>query len=83
MKCPHCGKGIPHPSPKQQLAYKLVYGNNMTHRKASEMMGTTRQAVGKLLRNLRKIRPELFPEATRKKILSYDDTRDYKLKGKF
>ena len=86
MKCPHCHKHISTPTPRQIEAYRLVHIHGCTQEEAGKMMGVDRSCVTHLLIKLKSLRPDLF-EKTKKvnweKMLSYDETKDYKIIHRF
>ncbi len=75
------------PTARQIEAYRLVKIRGLTHQSAAEQMEVDRKTVTYLLSALRKVHPELFDDieknASRNKMLSYDESMAYDVVKKY
>jgi len=90
MRCPHCRKHIAYPTQRQLLAWTYRYFGKATWeditpiKEVAQRMNISRDAVLKLLQELRKSWPQLAPKKDRKKkTYIFDEMRDSEVKIHF
>jgi len=87
MKCPHCGRKLPTPTPAEIEAYRLVHIHGCTQKEAGVILGVSRTSITMRLARLKVKRPDLFDlpvnRVNRKNILSYDTSMSYRILRQF
>jgi predicted DNA-binding protein (UPF0251 family) len=75
------------PTLKQQEAYRLVHIVGITQEEAADMLGITQAAVSLRLRQLKRLRPDLFDlpvvRISKGNTVSFDEHRDCAFSRRF